>query len=164
MNKQKFLHGPHHQPVPKQEHKDTSIFYTTNTTYEITINPKDQHLHELHRFKAAYKTMKTFLKKYFNRETQYLFHPEISEPRYSNPTGSIPRIHYHGVITFITTESLADFLLETFHKLANISSFQINAHRPDHWQKYITKQDILMKHICKSYSLKPVITNYKIKK
>lgn len=142
--------------------KEDPLFYEINKFYEITINPCNEFQNTLEpfRFKRVHENMKDVFKKLFRKKYyEYYFVPEISEPKFSNKSGSYPRIHYHGIIKYKSPTSVVGFLLSTFHKLREISSFQLNHLRPDHRNKYIHKQKKIIQPVLNQSELDYQLTN-----
>lgn len=142
--------------------KEEPIFYKVGDYYEITINPCNefQRTGELSRFASVHNNFKQILKQLFKKKyILYYFVPEISEPKFSNKSGSYPRIHYHGIIQFKSPTAVVGFLLRVFNKLKDISSFQINPLRPEHWNQYIHKQKDIIQPVLDQVGLNYILTN-----
>lgn len=113
--------------------------------YSFTFNPIDKYQYfgkftRLHDFKCFLKN-----KILENLCCDYTFVIEISEPRGMHTQGyKGPRLHIHGVLTFLDKKQLGEFLLTTHWKLLNYGSVDIDTCEDwDVWMQYMLKQQIL---------------------
>lgn len=143
----------------KEEKEDIDIFYKTDNTYEITINPSDKHQFKgrVNRFILFYQNIYDRLRGSLGLSCDYELYIELSEPRNSNEKKAVfPRLHLHGTITI---RSVFTFLEETLIKLMKVSDYSINLYRPDYWKKYCMKQQDIIRPMLKKYTLPDVLTN-----
>lgn len=121
-------------------------FYQPSVPYEFTINFDNDHQHthlnDIQRIEKIEISMKDILKHY---NMKYHLKLEISEPQYGQ-IGTLPRVHYHGVLRFETYESVVQFLLIGISKLCSIGRYQFNPLRPEYWKRYINKQQHIFKN------------------
>ncbi len=139
----------------RAKEEEETVFYQSDTLYEITINPRGQHMRMIpkNRLRSIYASLKEHLESY-EGILEYELYPEISEPRYGNiDRGSEPRVHYHGTIRFYKDIDVGEFLYIHLYKLKKYADYCINAYREDYWPKYCKKQEVIMLKLCKKYSV-----------
>lgn len=116
--------------------ENTTLKYVKGSTYEITINPNDDHQcfkADSNRTQHVYDLMRPYIRKYLKCE--WKLYTEVSEPSHMNAFGGVPRVHFHGVITLKNVTAFK----ETIHYLAWISDIEINVYDKDYWDEYMTK-------------------------
>ncbi len=138
----------------KKEVGETDWCFSTNTTYEFTINLNDAYQVKgsslATRYKNARKTLRELLME--NKGLRYKLLPEVTMPQFGDKyKNTYPRIHFHGILQFSTKESIIHWLLEDAILCAKIGRYQFNIYRPDHWPTYCEKHRTLFKHITNQY-------------
>lgn len=128
--------------------------FETNTIYEFTFCPRDdkQYFHKARgsvddrRDQKAAGDLREILESY-GKHLKFNLLFELSMPQYgqyNKNEGS--RIHWHGIIVFMTKRVLYEFLLTGLTKLADNGRYQFNEYRPDIWDKYCMKHQWLFKY------------------
>lgn len=148
--------SPHNGQEKVDKHDDITIFYDNGIDYEITINPDKQFDNTLGRVTSITHAFTVIIDKLRDYSDDFEFYPELSEPRYGNKNrGSSPRWHYHGRLKL---KDAGGFLLYFLHLLRQYADYSINMFRPEHWPKYMTKQEHIMRPLCKHYRVPYKIT------
>lgn len=146
---------------PKIEDEDigATCFYIPQVNYELTINPREQHFKKKTRSSKCVETCSAIME-LFRDVATFEMYPELSEPRFGNiERGSEARWHYHGVVRFNDELAVGIFLLEKVYMLKRMCDFSINSYRKEHWNKYIKKQEKIMKPLTKYNNLPYVLTS-----
>lgn len=121
------------------------IRYEANTTYEITCTFEDewqglkstQCENPLQRLIHFSKFIQCTYEKLL-KHCKYELYTELSDPQVIDKF-KIPRLHLHGKITLGDWEEVLMFKLNTLPNIGKYGRIQINKYRPEHWDKYITK-------------------------
>jgi len=144
------------------QHKKTtgvsdSQFYQLNTPYSITLNPIDKHQYYCKEHRRG--KVKSFIHEWLlSVKANFSLIMEYSEPRnfhIAKYNGS--RLHCHGIITFPTTKSLAQWLDYDMYQILRWSSIDIDTCPDrDKWSAYCRKQKIIKDNLI-SNILPPLI-------
>lgn len=139
------------QPLDPKKEDPLDIFYKPGTMYEVTINPDNQHYGRIDRIQRVVRAFTKCIDK-LRDLAEFEFYPELSEVRYGNKNrGNPSRWHYHGWLKFKSEVAVGEFLLNIQAFIQNYSDYSINLFRKDYWVRYITKQQFVMKPLCKKY-------------
>lgn len=150
-------------PNMSSEQKEPKAFLTTGIVYEMTLNAPDRGQYFNKETRATkcvehYSTILELMRPY----ADYTFYPELSQIRNSNPEKQhYCRWHYHGFIKFKDNLALAQWLVHSQYKLSKTVDYQINAYREEYWNKYCTKQEEIMKPLCKSLNIPYILSSTK---
>lgn len=120
--------------------KKTEWEFKSPKSYEFTINFNDQHQYPNTDLRLT--KCKKLLEDIMRVNTwKYNLRPELSMPQVGdNHSGTMSRVHYHGIIHFNDDKEIYTFLLTLHYRLTRIGRVQWNPLRWDHWTKYIRKQ------------------------
>ena len=120
------------------------IFYQLDTLYSVTMNPCDMNQFILKpdrraKIKAMYRSIMETC------NCRYYLKLEFSEPRGMRTKDFFgPRLHFHGVIKFTNKEQLIMFMMETYHRLCKVGTFDIDTcPTPKEFYDYIHKQKLI---------------------
>lgn len=131
---------------PKHKPKVYEPMLDNSTSYAITINPKNQFEESSSRYIDVYSSLVTFLKKH--NHTDYAELHICTEVSYPLKNGLekrkssevISRIHFHGVIKFI---SVVHWFMYVQPFLAGFCIYEIDTiDDMDTWNSYITKDRV----------------------
>lgn len=164
-----------HEHHAKKTEKDVpSLFYENGKKYEITINLNDdlqyfdgginKKTRDVRtRLEKVCKSFNSCVLKYLHDISTFSFIVEVSELQhghkpYDGGYMKLPRIHFHGTITF---SDCMTFLIERFKTIASISSIQLNDYRPKYCPYYIAKQSSLIEAYAKKRNVNTLFTEYK---
>lgn len=110
----------------------------TKRPYSFNLNPSDEHQYfskESNRIRDVGRYFSTYLVTLFTAHCEVYM--EISR------TG---RLHFHGIITFNTTNDIRQFYIEAIHNLLKQCTIEIDTIKDmDIWRTYITKCQSLIK-------------------
>ena len=155
-----------------------SDMFTINIKYAITINPDDTHQYHdnstlLNKSSGSVTQRLYYVNRYVNNKIvlrykelgiQFELYPEIKNCNDDKKQCTIPRIHYHGYVTFINIQGLSLWYMHVYTDIKHMSLVCIkHITDEDKWCEYIFKNKKTMKLLCRYQNVKYGIKSTSVK-
>ncbi len=151
-------------PIGTKVKTFSTDMYATGIKYAITINPDNVHQYAENTSLTNSELVKpsdrfVFVNRYINNKIVYKYkelgmkfevYPEIKHPNDDDKKSVIPRIHYHGWITFTTVQGLNIWYMYLYTRIKKVSMINVKPIEcKKSWHNYVYKNHKTMRQICK---------------